>query len=136
MKTNQNIDNHSNTVAIGVKNLDKIGDNDRAFTIEMLNKFINAASNCAENINKYLKRNDWPKLRSVAHKNIPSYRLMGLSELADSLKYIEHNALKKEKRKHISQIAKAIREKNADIIAAIKKYLDLIYIEDLKLNIN
>jgi hypothetical protein len=59
-----------------------------------------------------------------------------LSELADFLKYIEHNALKKNKRKHISQLARAIREKNEDVVSAIKKYLDLIYMEDYKPIIN
>ncbi len=136
MKTNQNIDNHSNTVAIGVKNLDKTGEHDKDLTVEMLTKFIEAASECIERLNKYIRQHDWPKLRSIAHKNIPCYRLMGLTELAEFLKYIEHNALKKDKRKHISQIARSIREKNAEVVTAIKKYLNLIEIEDLKLNIN
>ena len=136
MKTSQNIDDYTNSLAIGVKNLDKIGNNDKAFTVEMLQKFLSAAAECIQGIRKSLKKHDWPKLRSIAHKNIPSYRLMGMGELADSLKYIENNALKKGKRKNISEITKAICEKHEDITDAIKRYLNLIDTEELRLNIN
>jgi hypothetical protein len=136
MKLDQNIDNYTHSVAIGVKNLDKIGNYDKAFTIEMLNKFLDASKECVEGISRSLKKHNWPKLRNIAHKNIPSYRLMGLGELAGFLKYIEHNALKKEKRKNISRIVRSIRKKNEDVISAIKNYLNLIDTEDLKLSIN
>lgn len=136
MKTNQNIDNNSNSLAIGVKNLDKAGNYDKAFTIAMLQKFLLAAADCVDGIRKSLKKHDWPRLRSIAHKNIPSYRLMGLSELADFLKYIENNALKKNKRKHISEITDTIYEKHDDVIDAIKRYLNLIDTEELRLSIN
>lgn len=136
MKTNQNIDNSTNPLAVGMKNLGKIGNNDKAFTVEMLQKFLSAAADCIKGIRRSLKKHDWPKLRSIAHKNIPSYRLMGLGELADFLKYIESNALKKEKRKYISEITDAIYEKHEDVTDAIKRYLNLIDTEELRLTIN
>lgn len=136
MRANQNNDNHINSVALGVKNLNVIGNNDKVFTVKMLNTFLTSATDCIEGIRRSLEQNDWLDLRNIAHKNIPSYKIMGLNELADFLKYLENNALKKDKHKQVSEKARSLYEKNEDVIAAIKKYLDLIYLEDLRLSIN
>ena len=78
-----------------------------------------------------IKENKWEELKTIAHKNIPTYIVMGLNEIADFLKYIENNALNKDKHKSIEDRLKALQQKNIEAIDAVRKYIGLIKTEEI-----
>lgn len=107
-----------------MEQLNEIGNNDEAFTLEMLGKFINTVNECSENMRMALSDKNWPKLQMIAHKNIPSYSFLGLNELIDILKHIEYNGQKPEYRTEIVNLVSLVLEKNKNVVAAIQEYLN------------
>lgn len=107
-----------------LEQLNEIGNNDEAFTLEMLGKFINTVNECSENMRMALSDKNWPKLQMIAHKNIPSYSFLGLNELIDILKHIEYNGQKPEYRTEIVNLVSLVLEKNKNVVAAIQEYLN------------
>ena len=103
---------------------------DKAVTLKMLKLFVANAKKCGKKMRSSIKDSNWKELRSIAHKNIPTYCLMGLNELADFLKYIENNALDKGKHKSIEERVKNLHSKNTEAIDAVRKYIGLIRTED------
>jgi hypothetical protein len=96
----------------------------------MLKFFISAARKCSKKIKCSIKESNWAQLRSIARKNIHTYYMMGLNDLADFLKYIEQHALSKKKQKSIVERAKALHSKNSEAIETVEKYIGLINKED------
>lgn len=103
---------------------------DKAITLRMLKLFLDTAKKCGKKIQASVKNNNWKALRTIAHKNIPVYCLMGLNELAGFLKYIEDNALDKDKHRSIEERVKTLNSKNTETIDAVRKYIGLIRTEE------
>lgn len=129
MKDKQNISVPEQVSFDPTKELNRIGRNDKAFTLKMLRLFVIAAKKCNKKMRSYIKENNWAELKALAHKHIPTYCVMGLNELADSLKYIDQNALDKEKHKTIEERIRSLYTKNSEAIDAVKKYIGLIHLE-------
>ena len=106
--------------------LNKIGNNDKTFTKKMLDKFIAQVSECSENLRSAILESDWLKLKTIAHKNIPSYAIMGLDELVNLLQYTEIQSRKNKEYNHMLEIVEIICEKNNEVVSAIKKHLRII----------
>jgi HPt (histidine-containing phosphotransfer) domain-containing protein len=112
------------------KELNKIGRKNKAFTLRMLKLFLTTAKRCGKKIKSSIKENNWKELKSIAHKNIPTYCVMGLNELAEFLKYIDQHALNKNKHRSIQERFQEMNEKNTEAIDAVKKYIGLIRTEN------
>ncbi len=106
--------------------LNKIGNNDKTFTKKMLEKFIDQVLECSETLRSAILESDWLKLKTIAHKNIPSYSLMGLDELVNLLQYTEIQSRKNKEYNHMLEIVEIICEKNNAVISAIKKHLRIM----------
>lgn len=104
-----------------VEQLNKIGNNDEAFTNSMLEKFVPLALECSNDLWSALNKSDWHKLKSICHKNIPSYYQLELDDISGLLKFIEKNA-----EPHPEKITEAVESifiKNNEVVKAINDYL-------------
>lgn len=122
---------HYNSNSFSLEQLNRIGNNDRMFTISMLEKFINSASECSETMIYALSINDWNKIKIAAHKSIPSYSLMGLTSLVKDLVYIENYSGLSQHDSEIRELVKTVEVKNNEIIYEIRNCIN-----DLKQNGN
>ncbi len=130
MKNKQEISAPDQISFDSTKELNKIRRNDKAFTLKMLRLFIAAAKKCNKKMRSCIKENNWAELKALAHKHIPTYCVMGLNELANSLKYIDQHALEKEKHKTIEDRIRSLYRKNSEAIDAVKRYIGLIRFEN------
>lgn len=110
-------------ILFNVEELNRIGDNDEGFTLQMLAKFSQQLAVCSKSMKEAIDANDWAKVRLVAHKNIPSYAIMGSYELLSLLKYIDQNAEKPEEQIAVRRTVESVCDKNTDVILAIEDYL-------------
>jgi HPt (histidine-containing phosphotransfer) domain-containing protein len=131
MKEKENMLERTGNTQFDPKELNRIGRNDKAFTLQMLELFVASAKKCGKKIRSSIKENKWEELKAIAHKNIPTYIVMGLNEIADFLKYIEENALNKDKHKSIEDRVKTLQPKNSEAIDAVRKYIGLIKTEEI-----
>ncbi len=106
-----------------LEQLNRIGNNDKNFIIKMLEKFLVSVSECTDTIAPALSQNDWSKIKIAAHKSMPSYSIMGLTELAKDLAYIEKYAGNKEYHREVFELINLIEKKNKKLIQDIKNYL-------------
>lgn len=135
MKTNDHIILKDNPPLFNLDELNKIGKNDEEFIKVMLTEFNRAAKDCDESLKANLESGDWTKIRGVAHKYIISYSILGIEELADDLKYIEANALKRDEQHSITKIINFFTVRNNEVMEAINDHLKLINQEKTKENI-
>ena len=112
-----------NANSFSLEELNRIGNNDKEFTIKMLEKFLSSVSECSESMQSAISQNDWSKIKTTAHKSIPSYSLMGLKTLARDLISIESYAGKNEYKDELQNLVKEIEIRNEELIHDIKKHL-------------
>ncbi|HWY12349.1 MAG TPA: hypothetical protein VN026_13535 [Bacteroidia bacterium] len=124
MKTTQNT--QAAPALFNLDQLNQIGNDDETFTKQMLEKFITQVYECSESLHSAILTSDWLKLKNTAHKNIPSYSIMGLDELVNLLKYTEIQSAKNKEYNHMLEIVEIICEKNNTVIDAIRKHLRLM----------
>lgn len=124
MNTTSNNDRQILSTSYNVDQLNKIGNNDKTFLIEMLNSFITIANDCSEIMHSALKKEDWLKIKTIAHKNIPSYSILGLNDLVDILKEIERDIDKDEMRENAKNLIELFNQENKKVITAIRKDLE------------
>jgi HPt (histidine-containing phosphotransfer) domain-containing protein len=108
-----------NSKMFSLEQLNRIGNNDKVFTAKMLEKFIQSATECSETMTMALSQNDWKKIKTVAHKSIPSYSLLGLNGFVKDLAYIENYADNPLHNKDIDDLIKKVERKNKEIIRDI-----------------
>ena len=117
------------TKMFSLEQLNRIGNNDKVFTAKMLEKFIQSATECSETMAMALSLNDWKKIKTAAHKSIPSYSLLGLNGFVKDLAYIENYADNPLHRKEVDDLIKIVERKNREIIQDIRDCVN-----DLKQN--
>lgn len=89
------------------------GNND--FLANMVEIFIRSSSEIISKIKNAILNSDWKNVSELAHKAVPSFHFMGLSNLAEKLKFIENNATNEGERKHINEMIGFI-DKNLTVI--------------------
>lgn len=104
-----------------VEQLNKIGNNDEAFTNSMLEKFVPLALECSNDLWSALNKSDWYKLKLICHKHIPSYYQLELDEIGGLLEFIEKNA--EEHPEKITEAVESIFIKNNEVVKSINEYL-------------
>lgn len=105
--------------------LNRIGNDDRTFTRQMLIKFAYQVSICSGKIKDAVMRNDWMNLKLITHKNIPAYSIMNSSEAVGLLKYIESNAGIASEHNRIRSKAARVCKMNDRILMAIIDHLQM-----------
>lgn len=109
--------------------LNKPKRSDKALTLRMLKAFVTTAEICGKKIISCIQQNRWAELKAIAHANIATYYSMGLTEIADIMKYMDVHAMNKDKQRSIQKQMHRIIEKNTEVIDAVRKYINLIHIE-------
>ena len=124
MNTTSNNDRKMCSTSYNTEQLNKIGNNDKKFLIEMLSSFITLASDCSEIMDSAMKKEDWLKIKTIAHKNIPSYSILGLNDMVDILKEIERDIDKEERRENTKNLVELFCQENKKVIASVHKDLE------------
>ena len=109
--------------SFNVEELNRIGNNDESFNRMMLDKFASAVSECSSIMMDALANADWKRIKTMAHKSIPSYSIMGLEEIVADLKYIESYADVINENYGIPDLVKLVDSKNKKVLSEIKDYL-------------
>ncbi|WNJ17270.1 ATP-binding protein [Pontibacter sp. G13] len=73
-------------------NLKRLANNNEAFMVKMLNIFLQSAGEHLEAFRSGSASGDWEKVGFAAHKLVVPCRHLGMTELVDQLKTIEHGA--------------------------------------------
>ena len=110
-----------NQIPFSTEQLDKIGNNDESFTNAMLEKFVVLALECSNDLWSALNKSDWLRVKSICHKNIPSYSMLELDEITELLRFIERNA--EHEPQEITKAAEMVLIKNNEAVKAINEYL-------------
>src|ERR1700757_1289082 len=113
-----------NSKMFDLEQLNRIGNNDKVFTAKMLEKFIQSATECSETMAMGLSLNDRKKIKTAAHKSIPSYSLLGLNGFVKDLAYIENYADNPLHHKEVDELIKIVEQKNQEIIRDIWDYVN------------
>ena len=123
MKTTENITKTNPEHSFSLDKLNEIGNNDKTFRIEMLNQFLSLARESSEKMLSALKQNDLVKLKQAAHKGVPSYAILDLSDIVNMLKTIENDIIKDGNVDSVRAIVELFDQKNTIIIKEIEIYL-------------
>ena len=89
----------------------------------MLTSFLNNANDCSEIMYSSLEKKEWLKIKTVAHKNIPSYSILELNDLVIILKEIERDIDKDEERENAKNLIELFYKENKKVIASLRKDL-------------
>jgi hypothetical protein len=79
--------------AIDLSNLYAIADGDPAFVMALLSKMVKALPEAFINMDNFCKTEDWPALKSAAHKAKSTFAYLSLDDMRDRLKDIEHSSM-------------------------------------------
>ena len=85
--------NTEETVQVGLSNLYAIAGGDDSFVSILLMKMCAALPEAYTNMENAVAGEDWPTLKSAAHKAKSTFAYLGLDEMKNMLKDIEHNAM-------------------------------------------
>jgi HPt (histidine-containing phosphotransfer) domain-containing protein len=80
-------------VVIDLSNLYAIADGDKSFVSILLMKMCAALPEAYTNMENAIAEKDYPTLKSAAHKAKSTFAYLGLDEMKDKLKDIEHNCM-------------------------------------------
>jgi HPt (histidine-containing phosphotransfer) domain-containing protein len=75
-----------------LEQLNAIASGNEEFVIKMVNMFLEMTPELVGRIEAGLQTQDWPEVRSAAHKMKPSVDMMGIKSLHDVVRSIEGNA--------------------------------------------
>jgi len=112
------------TPSFSLESLKRISNNDTAFIVKMLEKFTHSATECVETMQDALLQKDPAKIRSAAHKNIPSYALMGLDDLTRDLEHLEHYPESGVSDGALPRMINSFEQKNRQVIVEIKDCIE------------
>ncbi len=118
------LSSNGKTDSFSLEQLKRIGNNDKEFILRMLEKFVQSAHECGESLTAALPQNDWNKLRTAAHKSIPSYSLMGLNNLVSELELIEARAGQQHYAAEMQQLVRSVEEQNRKIILEARNCIE------------
>lgn len=126
MKTSEMKSTLEDQHVFSLEGVKKIGKNDDAFTRQILIRFAYQVSMCTGGIKDAIQNNDWSKLKSIIHKNIPAYSIMNATEALELLKSIETNADNLNEQGRVRKWAEMVCEKNDGILTIVIDYLQLL----------
>jgi len=112
------------TPSFSLEPLKRISNNDTAFIAKMLEKFRHSATECVETMQDAVLQKDLAKIRSAAHKNIPSYALLGLDDLTRDLEHLEHYPESGVSEGALPRLVNSFEQKNRQVIAEIKDCIE------------
>lgn len=107
-----------------------LANDDKTFMIEMLEIFVSNSKKGVESMEKHLKEENWVKIRAEAHKIIPSFKHLGLTNLADSLKNIEDVTLEKDPSKKVPGLLAGLSAKLNTILRQLEKEIETLKLSD------
>jgi HPt (histidine-containing phosphotransfer) domain-containing protein len=81
------------TKIVNLDYLEEMSGGDRNLIIEMIDLFISEVPGYLSLMNEYLYKGNWESLGKLAHKAKASASIMGLNDLADDLKKLEHQTV-------------------------------------------
>jgi CheY-like chemotaxis protein len=114
-------DNNKKERVADLSDLLKFTKGDKEFTLLMLNTFVANSANMINELQSYLKRDDYKLIGKVAHKLIPSVEQMGFKETAGLLKEIENRYLKKKVEAKNPELIKETIDQLLDEVELIKQ---------------
>ena len=123
MKKQENSYGEEINYSFSLEQLNKIGNNNEEFTIQMLGQFILTAKECSQNMLSAIKQNDWLKVKNAAHKGVSSYSVMDLAELVSIMKTIEAGAETEKEHSSIKALVDIFDKKNRLLIAEMVNYI-------------
>jgi CheY-like chemotaxis protein len=100
--------------------LQRVCKNDNAFVLKMLDKFKISVQECTDGMSS----GDPTKMRTSAHKSIPSYSIMGLDQLVKDLVFIEHHIELDSDKEKAQQLAHSVIERNKTILQDADAYME------------
>lgn len=124
MDTTSNNYSKVRSTSYNVEQLNKIGNNDKQFLLEMLQSFIELANECSESLLSATQKEDWLKVKTIAHKNIPSYSILGLNDLVEILKEIERDIDKNDIRENAKNLVELFNQENKKVIKAMREDIE------------
>ena len=92
-----------------LKNLEDLANGNNEFFVNMINIFINHAKSGIEKMNTALEQGNVKEVAAIAHKLAPSYRHLGMSELANDLNTIENNKNSGELRSLVARVSSSTK---------------------------
>ncbi|MHB1178889.1 MAG: Hpt domain-containing protein [Daejeonella sp.] len=94
------------------------------FMIEMIDLFLDQTSGYFENLEKFIKEENWAKVADVSHKIKPTLAFMGANAAKESMGEIENNARNLTNTETIGTAFKALHEFSAVLFSKLKEVRD------------
>jgi CheY-like chemotaxis protein len=110
----------TNTPSFSLEPLQRVCKNDTAFVLKMLDKFKISVQECTDGMSS----GDTTKMRTSAHKSIPSYSIMGLDQLVKDLVFIEHHIESESDKEQAQQLVRSVIERNKTILHDADAYIE------------
>jgi PAS domain S-box-containing protein len=101
----------------------KVSDNNKEFIHEMIKTFIQTIPQVLSEMEACLDDKNWEKLSKLAHQIKPTYTLLGLDAVRESLLYIELEGKKKEKLNELPDITRKFIMQSKSVIPDLEKEL-------------
>jgi CheY-like chemotaxis protein len=114
------------TLLFNMDQLSRISNGNIDFVHHMLSKFILSATENTEKILSGLLEGDEAIVKHLAHKSIPSFHMLGLTETALQLQGIEKNLRDGLPLSRSSELIMSVHRRTKDIVKDIKQYLDTV----------
>lgn len=106
--------------AIDLSNLYAIAGGDDTFVMALLSKMCKALPEAFANMTSFCEAQDWPALKSAAHKAKSTFAYLSLEDMRDRLRDIEHDAMEGHALDLLpAKVEEAVRVGN-DILAQLK----------------
>lgn len=80
-------------IVVDFSNLRAIAGDDDSFVVALLMKMCKALPLAFTNMAQYVQAQDWPALKSAAHKAKSTFAYLSLDDMRDRLKAIEHQSM-------------------------------------------
>ena len=101
--------------------LRSISENNQEFLQEMLQTFIQSMPPVLVDMEDAIKEQDWNKLSRLAHQIKPSFGLMGMNALRNTVYFIEENSQQKTNLTNLINTTKAFVRECNDVVSELKK---------------
>jgi len=101
--------------------LKKVSDNNEEFIREMVQTFVTSVPQVLDEMTQSLQEEDWAKVASLAHKIKPTFTLMGLDDLKNTIVFIEINGNKKTNLSEVRDTTLKFIEECREVIPELAK---------------
>jgi PAS domain S-box-containing protein len=107
-KVNMKVNNATKQPLYDLSKLEKIGNGDKEFVTEMVKLFVDQVPADVTRIRDAYSRNDFVRVKEIAHKIKPAIDNMGISSLHEEIRKIELIALEKPQSPELGQLIKEL----------------------------